>query len=279
MSVHDYMRAADIQAFMKAAHRFRVWILLRASNPAAKPYIGIPGFVPKRFDCKAKTADRNVVFQGIPGEKQLAGLVVDVEIPGMFEAFNDVKKMHKAEKEWQSFKHFLWRPKPGERPLTYIPGGKFYTVQVDPKSPHYGCVMFSTWSNIAGASYIHSDYDLFGIVPADDPTSNIRVREKLLGMDHCRGPELFDIQTFLNKSMGVPMVLHGDQEKYKNDLDDKLDVFFPDGRTVESYYSEDAIRRLYDTTFKGRRLFGGDGIPRPFFGRWEVMDGARSTGA
>ncbi len=83
MSVQDYMRPIDITEFRDAAKakQFRVWILFRASNPAGKQYIGVHGYVPKRIDCKAKTADQDVTLPG--------GLVVNLEIDGMLAAFDD----------------------------------------------------------------------------------------------------------------------------------------------------------------------------------------------
>ena len=263
MSVNDYMRDVDIQAFRDAAKFYNVWILVRASNKEAKKFIGCPGFVPKRLDCKAKTADRNVAIRGLPGAAQTGGLVVDPLLDDMAlrDAFESPKKHERAIRYWREFEGLCYIPKPGEK-LLWFPGGKLYSVQVDRSHPHYGCVIFSSSSNAAAGSYIHSDYDLYGIVRADDPASNVRVKETRLGQVHSRGRELFDIQHFLNKRMGVPMIQHGEQEKYSDDMDDTLDVFWPDRVTVTEERGAPAIRKLYQTTFQGRPLYGKDGNPR-----------------
>src|SRR5579864_7901643 len=60
----DYMRDLDIQTFKAAAKLYNVWILVRESNPAARQYIGVKGYSPKRLDCKAKTAKRDVELSG-----------------------------------------------------------------------------------------------------------------------------------------------------------------------------------------------------------------------
>jgi len=272
MSVHEYMREVDIQAFRDAAKFYKVWILVRASNQEAKKFIGVPGYVPKRLDCKAKTADRDVQVRGLPGKAQTAGLVVNpvLDDMAMRDAFETPERHQRAIKYWHEFESHCYIPKPGEK-LLWIPGGKFYQVERDPAHVHYGCVIFSSSSNVAAGSYIHSDYDLYGIVRADDPAANVRVKETRLGQVHSRGRELFDIQHFLNKRMGVAMILHGEQEKFSDDMRDELDIFWPDGITVTEANGAAAIYQLYQTTFKGRRLYGKDGNPQPFFGRWETI--------
>jgi hypothetical protein len=56
MSARDYMRDGDVSVFSAPAVRFKVWILVRRSNVAARQYIGEPKYTPKRLGCKAKTA-------------------------------------------------------------------------------------------------------------------------------------------------------------------------------------------------------------------------------
>jgi hypothetical protein len=260
------MRPKDIEAFLGVAKRFQVWILLRASKASARDYIGKPGYVPKRLDCKAKTADFDVTLPGL-GAKKTAGLVVDPTIHGMEQAF---EKPARALHYWDLFKDRCYLPKTGGPPLTYFPAGKLYSVQTDEKHPHYGCVLFSSWSNAAAGRYIHSDYDLYGIVRAADPSHNVRVVEERLGETHSRGQEFFDIQHDLNKRMGLAMVLHGEQEKYSDDVNDNLDVFCPDGATIIQAYGAGAIRKLYSETFQGRPLFGRNANPKPFFGKWQT---------
>jgi hypothetical protein len=269
LNVQDYMRDVDIRAFVDAAKRYRVWILVRASNKEAKPYIGQPGYAPKRLDCKAKAADLDLTIPGL-GAKKTAGLVVDLELDnGIMKGAFSPKKLAKAEEAWEHFRNLRYLPEPLSK-LLWIPQGKFYTVQRDRSHRHYGCVMFSVSSNIAAGRYIHSDYDLYAIVREDDPATNERVVEERLGQKHSRSRAFFDVQHFLNSRMGVAMILHGEQEKFSADMDDILDVFWPDGRTPTREAGSTKIAEFYRHTLKGRRLFGIDGDVRPLFGLWET---------
>jgi len=270
MAVNEYMRGTDIDAFRAAAKFYKVWILVRASKEAARDYIGLEGYVPKRLDCKAKTADCDFCLPGFEEPKRTAGLVVNPLMDGMLGAFESVGRHQRAIEYWHKFEPLCYIPEP-HYSLAYFPGGMLYSVQINRAHKHYGCVMFSSWSSAAAAKYIHSDYDLYGIVPADDPTMNVRVAETRLGQPHSRGRELFDIQHFLNRRMGIPMILHGEQEKYSDDQNDTLDVFWPDGSTVREARGAAAIWELYQSTFKGRQLYGPDAAPRPFFGSWQAI--------
>lgn len=267
MPVSDYMRDVDIQAFKDAAARYNVWILVRESNPAAKQYIGVKGYAPKRLDCKAKTAKHNVKLPGGLGEKRTAGLVVNPNVEGMLNAFDNPPK---ALEYWEKFSPFCYIPEP-DRNLLWFPGQKFYSVQMNPAHVHYGCVLFSAISNRAAASYVHSDYDLYAIVPRDEPTVNFRVSETRLDQKHTRSKMLFDVQHFLNSRMGVAMILHGEQETFSDDMNDTLDVFCPDGQTVLRRKGPTDIRQLYEETFEGRQLYGPDASPIPGGGAWEVL--------
>jgi hypothetical protein len=71
--------------------------------------------------------------------------------------------------------------------------------------------------------------------------------------------------------MGVPMILHGEQETFKEDWNDNIDVFCPDGETIIEAYGPAAIRHLYTVTFKGRQMYGKGANPKPYFGLWEVL--------
>jgi hypothetical protein len=54
------MRPRDEMVSQEAARHFQAWMLVRRTNVASLPYIGRPGYVPNRIDCKAKTADQDV---------------------------------------------------------------------------------------------------------------------------------------------------------------------------------------------------------------------------
>lgn len=249
------MRLRDIAACSKAAKFFGVYIMVRRTNTQSIQYIGQPGYVAKRLDCKPKTADFSV---GLPqGFKEVAGLVVDPTLEGFQRAFKPAK-LTEAKKEWEKFKPLLApdmldsNKKPA---YTYLPKGKFYAVQLDKKNKHYGCLMFSSFSLLSAASYIHGDYDLYDIVPADKPEENIVYKEMRLDVPHNRGKRFFDVQHFLNNKMGAPLVLHGSQAKWKGHTDEPIDIFCPDGDVREAS-NMNQIRKLYQTVFMGRQPHG-----------------------
>lgn len=253
------MSPAHAAAFLEAARHFKVYILVRQTNAASLDHIGKGYAVPKRLDCKAKTADFD--FQSPYGLKQTAGLVADPNIVGA-QAFG-AGKLAKAQAEWQHFSATMIRPEvstlAGQRALTYIPHGGFYFVDLDPQSPRYGCVKFAQSSLISAGKYIHGDFDLYGIVPAADPTSNVRVGERMLGNAHFRSPEFRDVQIYVNRRIGVPMVLHGAQEAYDPaHSDEVVDIFHPDGKQTTCNNGAE-MGQLYQTLFKGRKLFTKNG--------------------
>jgi hypothetical protein len=266
--IRRYVKSGHVDVFRAAARFYRVYIALRRTNPASIFYIGEPGYVPKRLDCKAKTADFDVAVEG--RTRQLAGLVVDPTRvgPGAFKT----GKFEAALTEWQKFKPLLapdMIDAAGKRAYTYMPGGKFYAVQLDKAHPHYGCVMFASDSLLTGAKFIHGDYDLYAIVPAGDPGTNVFVEETRLGVPHLRGKDFFDVQHFVNGRIGAPMILHGDQEKYRDHTDEPIDVFYPDGR-VMTCRNKIEIQALYRNEFAGRQPFSpARGTPsQPAGGLW-----------
>ncbi len=262
MSFDDRMPQQYAKAFLSAAKLFHVFILVRRTNEASVRLIGDPMCVPKRLDCKAKTADGDYYHPQF-GVKKSAGLVVDPTITGS-QAFNTTEKYGKALKEWEGFAKTLAPAVltlEGQSRLTYVPNGKQYFVDLDPASDRYGCVEFTGTGAFKNGKYIHGDFDLYGIVPQGDPSKNVAVTEERLGVDHMRSPEFMDVQNWVNRQIGVPMVLHGAQEGYASEHSDEgIDIFHPDGRTITFADDAAAIARLYDQVFKGRKLFTKDGI-------------------
>jgi hypothetical protein len=264
-TLFNHMRQQDAAVFAMAAHVYSVYIAVRRTNEEALQYIGKKGYVPKRLDCKAKTADFDALVNGTV--YKTAGLVVDPGIVGA--AAYTGGKYAKALAEWDKFRpHLAPVGANGQVPL-YLPEDRSYTVQMDPNSIHYGCVMLSPYGLRTNAHYVHGDYDLYGIIPAADRKSNVFVEETRLGQKHVRSKELLDVQTFVNSRIGVPMVLHGAQEGYSDDVDDKIDVFFPDGITVKSYIGPAAIRALYQNEFEGRPLHKAGTPTTPAGGLWK----------
>ena len=248
-------RQADI--ISEAARHFKVHILVRQTNRESLKYIGQQGFAPKRLDCKAKTADCDVLHPRL-GSIGCAGLVVDPTVVGK-DAFASAAKHASAMKEWTGFAATMLHPEvrswEGQQSLTYIPGGKLYFVDLNPTSPRHGCVKFTSSGLISAGCYIHGDFDLYGIVPADDPSRNVAVHEKRLGQAHSRSPEFLDVQIYINRRIDAPMVLHGAQEAYAREhSDEALDVFHPDSK-ISSVNGAGEIARLYATRFEGRKLF------------------------
>jgi len=260
MASAPQMSEACSKAFRDAAKLYDVYILVRRTNLKSLRYIGDPGCVAKRLDCKAKSAQNDYLHPRF-GFKKVAGLVVDPTLAGR-DAFGDPKKYDAAMREWAKFAAMLdpaVSTLEGQRQLTYVPNGKFYFVDLDPASARYACVKFSSNSLMTAGKYIHGDFDLYGIVPADDPSRNIAVSERRLDQPHARSPEFFDVQNFVNRRIGVPMVLHGAQESYGDEHSDEgIDVFTPDGGFLGKENLAELIQ-LYETEFKGRRLFTKNG--------------------
>ena len=259
-SFKPQMKPQHALAFKKAAKLYGVHILVRRTNLASLQHIGDPMCVPKRLDCKAKTADADFVDAAY-GPKSSAGLVVDPTIAGA-KAFLTKRKYESACREWVRFAETMIDHRAstlaGQRALTYIPDDGHYCVDLDPTSPRYGCVKF-TITNIASGKYVHGDFDLYGIVSANDPGRNVAVFEKRLGQNHARSPEFFDVQHCVNRALGVPMVQHGAHESYGDEhAHEGLDIFHPDG-TVTGTEDLPAIERLYAGAFEGRRLFTRNG--------------------
>ncbi|GJD49210.1 hypothetical protein OPKNFCMD_1940 [Methylobacterium crusticola] len=269
-----YFRAEDIVVFRRAAKLFGVYIAVRRTNPRSLPYIGKPGYAPKLIDCKAKTAEENVNING--RAYTTAGLVVDCDVlrdylPIVFGR----DKVESAIKEWRAFAHGSgengashYRPPKlapkslydgRGRPLRTICPEYTYFTQMDPGHVHYGCVRHSPTTLATGGSYVHADYDLYAVVPAGR-TENVFVRERRLGEPHSRSPQQMDVQNYVTSH--IPgMVCHGEQDTFKTDLDDALDVFYPDGATIRPAVGRHAIETLYATVFEGRRMVAGGADP------------------
>jgi hypothetical protein len=258
MSIKDgptgmYFRPEDIATFKRAAKLYKVYILVRRTNPASLKYVGAKGYTPKLIDCKAKTADNDVLAKG--KWRKTAGLVIDCDVlkDQLGQAF-DGGKTDKALKEWGSFTLAgKLAPKgiygtDGKSINTIYPAYTYYT-EMDPNHDHYGCVRHSPTTMARGGKYIHGDYDLYAVISAEAPENKF-VDETRLGEKHSRSPYQMDVQNYVTAQ--IPgMIAHGEQDTYKSDLDDHLDAFHPDGATVEPLLGAAAIQRFYER-FPGR---------------------------
>jgi hypothetical protein len=267
--VYSYMLKEHVEAFKRAAGFFKVWILVRRGNDKSRDWIGKRGYIPKPLDCKAKTADKN--FE----RWKTAGLVVSPDHVRL--AFSE-EKLKGALKEWPGFARHLYffdRENP-QANLAADREGKHYTLQLDKASEHYGCVLYKPVFR-AQAEYLHGDYDIYAIVPAGEPTINTLVQEKGAGgMPHSRSPNLQPVQYFV-KAAGqvrgaevprVAMIQHGEQETFKTDYSDALDVFWPDGKTVSPLEKGEPIREFYRTTLEGRLQMSADAVLQKVYGNW-----------
>ncbi|MFM2094601.1 MAG: hypothetical protein RIS70_1725 [Planctomycetota bacterium] len=227
------MRAQDRKVFVEAAAKFDAWILVRRTNPASLPYIGRTGYVPKRIDCKPKTADFDV-----PG-RTLAGLVADpVRFP---QAFSASKLADGAVKKWQDFVRDHGLAKPG--------GLSLFAIDENDKSPHFGCLMMQ-------GKYIHGDYDLYDIILMEHPRGNIAALETLHGVVHMRGPRLIPIQDFINERIHVPVIQHGCCMQYEDHSKDIVDAFGPHGEQV-TFHQRDEIKQWYEKEWQRVPLVTG----------------------
>ncbi|HLW79206.1 MAG TPA: hypothetical protein VKU44_06365 [Terriglobia bacterium] len=198
------MRAQDAVIFSQAAVQLQLWIFVRLSNKASRPYMGLSDYVPKRIDCKAKTAHWD------EGGKKLAGLVVDYRIhSGVFEPGKD------AGKPWKDFEI---ASRPG------MPGSP-YQIDTNPSSKHYGCVTLN-------GKYIYSDYDLWDIVDPGNPRRNFGIVEDLHGQTHIRSHLQRRVEDWINPRLSAPMIQHSGEMQFNKVTDQPIDAFGPKGEVV-----------------------------------------------
>jgi hypothetical protein len=215
------MRTHDKVVFLAAAKQFQVWILVRRTNRASLQYIGKQGFIPKRIDCKAKTADRDIP------PYHLAGLVTDPTIhPTAFNA----GKAQKAKDSWNAMGALI---------------GSVYTVDGNKNSERYGCLRLQ-------GCYIHGDYDLYDIIDITQAHRNLASVETLFGQPHRRGPKVLAIQEYINSRIGSPMIQHGGEVQFADHSEQAIDAFGPEGEDV-TILNEFSVRGWYEQRFSGRK--------------------------
>lgn len=225
--------------FSSAALQLKLWILVRVTNEASLKYIGSSGYAPKRIDCKAKTAKRDV------DGKKLAGLVVSPFIyPGAFDA-SDEEGLSKIFGYWNSM-HIV--DVPGDkRP------GLYYHLDNNQTSQHFGCLMYA-------GKYIHGDYDLYDIVDPGYTRNNLALVSSLYGVRHMQGLHYERVKRMVNNQIGVDMIQHSGEAQFSIHTRQDIDVFMPDGgykRITE--LSE--LHKLYREDFNGRITLA-DNFPR-----------------
>lgn len=282
----SYIRREDWAAFSVTAWWFGVHILVRRSNPASLAYIGRPGFVPKSAETKAKTAQRDVDRAAHGRPSQVAGLVCDPTRVGPA-AYASPAKHESALKEWEKFRRSgrldesIVFGADGVPTRPYLEAGRKFFVDTRADSPRFGALMQSRYgaTHPNACAYVHGDYDLFAIVPADNPSQNIVVAEQHLaspwhdlslgraggGTDparradeeipNFRGKKFMDVQAMLNRRIGTPMILHGSQEKAVSHFEkDGVDVFLADGLHGFALPGAADLARFYEVNLGGRKL-------------------------
>jgi len=268
----DYFRPQDLALFKRTAKLFGVYIALRRINKASLQYIGVDGYRPKLIDCKAKTAKSDVSVDG--KRYRTAGLVIDCNLlrNHLAEAFG-VGKIAKAQDAWTDFAAsgrlapLSFYGPDGKPPISYNHGYSYFT-EMDRNNPHYGCIRHSPTGATRGGKYVHADFDLYAVV-SPDSAGNAFVREERLGQPHSRSKHQMDVQNYITAQL-PGLVNHGEQDTFKRDLDDELDLFHPDGSTVEAIIGAAAIEKLYATVFKGRAMRSAKDDPRnKVTGRWD----------
>jgi hypothetical protein len=193
--------------FSQVAAHAGYWIFVRLTNKESIRYMNLPGYAPKRIDCKAKTADKN----STKGIWQLAGLVVDHRIHA--NVYNP-DKINDAATAWRDFEtHVLAKP------------GTQYSVDGSEKSKHYGCVMLS-------GKYIYSDYDLWDIIDPANPRRNFGIVEELHGQTHIRNPLQRKVEECLAGTPVADLVQHSGEMQFKVPTDQPIDAFGPKGEVV-----------------------------------------------
>lgn len=230
------------RVFLQAAKHFQVYILVRGANPKAFRFYGLPGYYPKRLDVKAKTAKQDI------GQYQLGGLVVD---PNIHPAAFGNRDMEGVKKNWRESLDVIHTGGPHR---TYLPAGKHYMVETDPNHKHYGALYLCKSGLTTAKLFICGDYDLYGLIPAKNPKTHEFVTEERLGNKHVRTKELLDVQIYLNRLFGMPLIQHGAQESYLSHQDEPVVAFEPGGAVVV-LNGKQAIESYYATKLQGRQAF------------------------
>lgn len=287
---HHGIKAAHVAVFEYVAAQLNVALLLRATNTASLPYMEVGGYTAKPIDCKAKTADRDVVAGLQPVE--CAGLVADPSVVGG-QAYKG-GKLQKAIDSWRDFESAMHVRRLGNGVIVYERADRkgFYAVDMaepDTTRRHHGCLMVSEQSPPADfdprkshirawmrrhMNYVHGDYDLYGAIDLDAAAQaaagNERLyqelvqKSKLLGQPHYIGPKSLEVVKALNECFDAELVKHGEQSAYAFTADDVY-LFYPVGKPMVVLQSgfaqpgrempgwfEDLYRYVFKTGYLGR---------------------------
>ncbi len=271
------LRGEDVAVFSAAAEVFDHIIIVRATNVKALKYIGHKNYTPKPIDCKPKTADNDCYVQELNLFSECAGLVVDPTVLS-YAAFASDKRRSQARASWTSFLKDKSKEEQSRRLFRRRETKGFFAVDMMRMSRRYGCLMLSrqdlpaedfelggsNWARFRQTEmrYIHSDYDLYGLIDLQPATAapptlagsldkrGPRIlHERLHGMAHHYTAKFPQIQHFLNRGFGSPMIQHATQDTVAHQSD-LLYVFHPQGRMYQIDATADAIREIYELLFQ-----------------------------
>jgi hypothetical protein len=244
------MRPIDVKAFHDEAASQKAYILLRKPNPAARKYIGKPGFAPKPVDCRLKTADQDFVHLKFGHNVTAGGLVVNPTLEGFDKAFKSKKSHAAAVKLWDEFRsHVAETAEPNSNP-----DARHFIVNENPQSPFYGCIADSQISPANPGHVLHAVYDLYAYIPTPDTKTVERFLKELSKQPRYPEANFSDYQPRLNRRMGIPMIQHAPHELTGQYIDDQVFVFMPDTTTVFWLANQLEIREFYRDVLAGRRV-------------------------
>ena len=261
MGISTGMRGKDVRAFCMVARQYGVYILVRHTNEASLKYVGKAGYYPKPATIKAKTADVDPPpyrANGKTVQHRVAGLVPH---PGFQPKVFEGAKLGKATNCWMDtvdVLHGAGANIPGTTPDTWAAWGREHNsglsgwrwrVDVDPLSPHFGCLQLAR--DGVGWSYLHGDYDLKDVIVQGHETTNQREQGKVQGAKNYTpllpGLEFETIRKALNDAIGVDMVQHGAEAQFAWHGDEPITIIYPGGPLLEfkTLLNAEAVQRWY----------------------------------
>ena len=188
-------------------------------------------------------------------------------------AFTDARRLSDAIELWQKSQYLITVPHSGFTSTDWPRScATPYILQTNPEHTHYGALAWIE-AGVVSPKYIHGDYDLYAIVPANSAAtrdaaprnynmggavpSSLPLEQRLnlgapLSMD--TGPLLFEIMNYLDRAFAYPMVMHAEQENLEH-KDDEVIAFLPaprDGRSSVVLAGQAAIELFYREEFGGR---------------------------
>jgi hypothetical protein len=256
--IHRFMRPIDIKAFHDEAASQKVYILLRRPNPAARKYIGQPGFAPQTRDCRFKAADQDFFHESLGQQLTVGGLVVNPALNEFDKAFKDQKSYDTAVRLWNEYRDATVDESGQEtnarQTQSLSSEGKPFAMNRDADSPFYGCITISPLATTNANHCLHTVYDLYAYIPTSDPKTLERFLTELNTEPQYPEASFSEYQPRLNRRMGLPMIQHAPQELTGQYVDDQVFVFMPDSATVFWLANQLEIREFYRDILAGRRL-------------------------